>query len=451
MPLLTSEWFARRIRFLDHYGQGPAATTSSCSDRSTCDVSVAKGCVQAQHWGVNPQVLFGLDRLCADPSRAHGVRRAGLVTNDAARLASDPTRRSREVLRNALRDAGIALVRLFGPEHGLSGIAADGAPVPDDIDPVTGIPIVSLYGARMRPSSESLRDLDALFFDIPDVGARFYTYSWTLYHVMAACAAVSVPLIVLDRPNPLGGDLTAAEGPVLDMAYRSFIGEDTIPIRHQLTLGELARLWQRERFPAATLRVIPCEGWTRAMHWPDTGLPWVPTSPAMPSVESVQLYPGLCLFEATNMSVGRGTATPFQLVGAPWLDHVAVARDLSRHAPHGAEFEAADFTPTNGPHAAERCHGVRVRVTEAHVVRPVALGLLLMAAIANTHGGQFQWATYPTAANPGGHGHFERLLGRGDLRGAFDATPGAIDSDVVRAWTTTGDWSERVREVLCYV
>ena len=215
--------------------------------RSTCVLRVAKGRVQAQHWGVNLLMRFGLDRLCAEPSLAAGAKRVGLVTNDAARLASDPTRRSRDALREVLRDAGIALVRLFGPEHGLSGAAADGTPVPDEIDPLTGIPVVSLYGARMRPTPESLRDLDVVLVDMPDVGARFYTYTWTLYHVMAACAEASVPLIVLDRPNPLGGDLTAAEGPVLDMAYRSFIGEDTIPIRHQLTLGELARLWQRER------------------------------------------------------------------------------------------------------------------------------------------------------------------------------------------------------------
>ena len=400
-------------------------------------------------------VRFGVDCLCADLSLAGDARRAGLVTNDAARLAGDPARRSREALRDALREDGRSLVRLFGPEHGLSGTAADGAPVGDATDPLTGLPVVSLYGERMRPAPASLHDLDAVFFDIPDVGARFYTYTWTLYHVLAACEAASVPLVVLDRPNPLGGDLSAAEGPVLDMAYRSFVGEDAIPVRHQLTLGELARLWHRERFPAATLRVIRCEGWTRAMDWPDTGLPWLPTSPAMPSVASARLYPGLCLFEATNLSVGRGTDTPFQMVGAPWLDAAVVMRFLAhrtaRDALPGVAFEAVVFTPVSGPHAAEACRGVRVRVTDATVARPVALGLRLMAAIAATHRGSFQWATYPTAANPDGHGHFERLLGRGDVRGVIDTAPDAVDAAMVNGWTTIGDWRERVRGELCYL
>ena len=255
---------------------------------------------------------FGIDSLCADPSLVRGVRRAGLVTNDAARLAIDAGRPSREALRDTLREAGGALVRLFGPEHGLTGTVADGASVHDGSDALTGLPVVSLYGERMRPTPQSLRDLDALFFDIPDVGARFYTYTWTLYHAIAACAHAQVPIIVLDRPNPLGGDMTAAEGPMLDMAHRSFVGEDCIPIRHQLTLGELARLWQRERFPAASIRVVPCSGWTRVMRWSDTGLPWIPTSPAMSSFESAETYPGLCLFEATNLSVGRGTDYPFR-------------------------------------------------------------------------------------------------------------------------------------------
>ena len=399
---------------------------------------------------MNTPVRFGIDCLCADPSLVQGIERAALVTNDAARLASDHTRRSREALRDTLTDAGGALVRLFGPEHGLTATAADGAPVSDDRDALTGIPIVSLYGERMRPPRESLRDLDALFFDIPDVGARFYTYTWTLYHAMAACAEASVPLIVLDRPNPLGGDLTAAEGPVLDMAHRSFIGEDRIPIRHQLTLGELARLWERERYPEASLRVIACTGWTRAMRWPDTGLPWVQTSPAMPTFESVQCYPGLCLFEATNLSVGRGTDEPFQVVGAPWLDPDAVIRDLERHQVRGVELEATAFTPRLNPHAGVACPGVRVRVNEPAEVRPVAVGLLLMAAIAKTHHRHFEWATYPTAANPGGLGHFERLLGRGDVRAVLDATPDAIDARTINAWTTIGDWNERVQEVLCY-
>ncbi|MDP1891369.1 MAG: DUF1343 domain-containing protein, partial [Gemmatimonadaceae bacterium] len=232
-----------------------------------------------------PPVSFGVDRLIADPSLLGGAARVGLVTNDAARLASDAGRHARA----ALMAAGVPIVRLFGPEHGLTAAADDGAAVADGTDPLTRLPVVSLYGDRMRPDAESLSDLDAVLFDIPDVGVRFYTYTWTLYHLLAACVHTATRVVVLDRPNPLGGDLQSAAGPVLDLACRSFLGEDAIPIRHQLTLGELARLWQRDHFPTVRLDVIACDGWTRTMRWPDTRLPWVPTSPAMPSFESAQL------------------------------------------------------------------------------------------------------------------------------------------------------------------
>ncbi len=391
-------------------------------------------------------IHFGSDRLVADPSLLGGAQRVGLVTNDAARLATDVNSRSRV----ALIDAGVPIVRLFGPEHGLTAAAADGAAVSDGADGLTGLPVVSLYGERTRPDAESLHDLDAVLFDVPDVGARFYTYTWTLFHMMAACAEGGVPVTVLDRPNPLGGDLAHAEGPVLDVACRSFVGEDAIPIRHQLTLGELARVWRRERFTDLELRVITCNGWTRALTWPRTGLPWVPTSPAMPSVESAALYPGLCLFEATNLSVGRGTDAPFQQVGAPWLDVSAVLADLARRIPKGVEFSEVVFVPGSGPYIAEPCRGIRVRVTDDAVMRPVALGLLLMAAIVSTHRLRFQWAKYPTAANPGGDGHFERLIGRRDIRRHFDATSFGIDAEMVSEWTGVGDWGERVGDSLCY-
>lgn len=389
---------------------------------------------------------FGVDRLTADPSLLGGAQRLGLVTNDAARLAGDVGTRSRV----ALIEAGVPIVRLFSPEHGLSAAAGDGSAVADGSDPLTGMPVVSLYGERMRPDAESLHALGAVLFDIPDIGARFYTYTWTLFHVMAACAEGGVPVVVLDRPNPLGGDLAFAEGPVLDLACRSFVGEDAIPVRHQLTLGEMARVWRRERFTDLDLRVIACDGWTRAMRWSDIGLPWVPASPAMPSFDSAQLYPGLCLFEATNLSVGRGTDAPFQQVGAPWLDVPAVLADLSRRIPKGVEFSEVTFVPGSGPYIAEPCRGVRVRVTDAAALRPVALGLLLMAAIVSTHRLRFQWARYPTAANPGGEGHFERLIGRLDIRRRFDASSFDIDAKVVRDWTSVGDWAERVGPALCY-
>jgi len=413
---------------------------------------------------------FGVDRLCAEPTRLQALwraqadappntqtnaptttmRRVGLVTNDAARLATDPSRRSRVALREALPAAGVALVRLFGPEHGLQATAPDGAPVRDDVDAVTGLPVVSLYGERMRPTADSLRDLDAVLFDIPDVGARFYTYTWTLYHVMAACAEAGVPLVVLDRPNPLGGELLKAEGPVLREECRSFVGEDAIPVRHALTLGELARLWQRERFPDSALHVIACDGYTRAMPWPDTGCAWVPTSPSMPSYASAACYPGTCLFEATNLSVGRGTDTPFQVVGAPWMDAPAVAHDVAGRTHGAVACTPVIFTPMLAPHANAPCHGVRIAPADALGMGPVALGLLLLASVMTVHRAAFAWAAYPTAANPSGHGHLARLVGRADLQPWFDREAEHIDLARVREWTRIDDWAARVQPALLY-
>lgn len=391
-------------------------------------------------------IRFGVDRLVADPDLLGGAKRVGLVTNDAARMAADPAR----LARVALREAGVPITRLFGPEHGLNVQSADGVHVDDGIDTMTGLPIISLYGERYCPSPAVMRDLDVVLFDIPNVGARFYTYTWTLYHMMAACTAALVPIIVLDRPNPLGGDLSLAEGPVLDLAVRSFVGEDAIPIRHQLTNGELATLWQREQFAGVRLDVLSCDGWTRAMQWPDLQLPWVPTSPAMPSFESAQLYPGTCLFEATNLSVGRGTDIPFQQIGAPWLDVPAVLSDLARRVPKGVEFSEVTFVTGLAPYAGELCHGIKITVTSASALRPVALGLLLMAAVASTHRLRFQWARYPTVANPSGEEHFERLVGRRGIRPHLDRSPQGVDAALVRRWTDTGDWSARVGTALLY-
>jgi len=401
-------------------------------------------------------VRFGVDRAVADPSliaRAAGlprVARVGLVTNEAARLASDPTRRS----RLALRDAGVPLVRLFSPEHGLSAAGDDGAPMHDGVDAATGLPIVSLYGERFAPPDESLADLDVVVFDVPDVGARFYTYLWTLSHVLEACARMGTPLVVLDRPNPLGGELSTAEGPLLDEATcASFVGRWDIPVRHALTLGEMATHWGHSRVAEAQVGVVRCEGWQRDMPWPACGLPWVPTSPAMPSYESARLYPGLCLFEGTNLSVGRGTATPFQLVAAPWLQPHRVIEALEGALPRVVRLSADQVMPSQGPYAATTCAAIRAALgddDDARLVRPVALALQLMAAIARTHRGAFAWATYPTAANPTGGDHFARLVGTRTIAPVIDAHAAPMDAATLEAWTAVGDWATRVAPALLY-
>lgn len=374
------------------------------------------------------QVRFGVDCLMQNPGRARGAR-MGLLTNDAARLAAEAKTHSRV----GLLGAGVPLTLLLSPEHGLHAVAADGSPVRDGRDPLTGLPVLSLYGDRFAPPAEVLRELDLVLVDLPDVGARFYTYAWSMTHVLDACAASDVPVMVLDRPNPLGGRPEDAEGPLLDLEFSSFIGRLDIPIRHSLTLGELARLWQRERVPTLALDVVPCEGWSREDQWPDTALPWVPTSPAMPSFASALLYPGLCLFEATNVGIDRFGPAPFQCIEAPWLDAPGIARACAE--------ESASMGV--GLHADE--HRVRLEVHYRRRVRPVQLGVSLLLAVAAHHVAEFRWATYPTAANPSGADHLERLFGTRELRAA--ATRGVQVAE--RALTPTG-WVERMRAVMLY-
>jgi uncharacterized protein YbbC (DUF1343 family) len=390
------------------------------------------------------RVRFGIDELLATPDRPRGP--LGLVTNDAARPGGDPGTPG----RLALLRAGFPVARLFTPEHGLGADAPDGAPVPHSTDSLTRLPVTSLYGENPRPAPESLGDLQAVLFDLPDVGARFYTYIWTLSHVMEACAEAGVPLLVLDRPNPLGGVMAAVEGPVLDVdSFGSFVGRSPIPIRHSLTSGELARFWKKAWKLDLDLRIVPCQGWRRSVHWPDTGLPFIPTSPSMPTYESALLYPGLCLLEATNLSVGRGTHKPFRQVGAPWLLADETTRAINELDLPGVRAAPCTFTPALDPYAGQRCGGVLMEITDPEALRPVALGLHLLSVLIRTHPGEFRWTSYPTAANPTGEGHFERLVGRAGIREVLEASPpnlaGRID-----AWTSAPGWQERVEDMLLY-
>lgn len=387
---------------------------------------------------------FGVDQLTVEFALAG--HRFGLLTNDAARTARDAARPGRV----ALQQAGINLVRLFAPEHGLEANARDGAAVADGVDHLTGLPVMSLYGERLRPAPEDLADLDAVILDLPDIGARFYTYLWTMSFMLEACAEAGVRLIVLDRPNPLGGDLAAAEGPILEVENcSSFVGRASIPIRHSLTMGELARLLNGEWHLNAKLEVIPCAGWKRSMRWPDTGLPFVPTSPAISSFESALLYPGLCLFEATNLSVGRGTELPFQIVGAPWLDAQSVAEDFNSRRVRGLVAEEFAVTPSQNPFAGTDCRGVRLHITDEKCARPVKAGLHLLAAVIRRHRCHFQWANYHTVANPGGEGHFERLIGRIGIREVLEESPSDLDQRIPR-WTSATGWAERAKDWLLY-
>jgi uncharacterized protein YbbC (DUF1343 family) len=391
-------------------------------------------------------VRFGADRLAADPALLGPVRRVGLATNDAARTSHDADCRSRA----ALKSAGVPLVRLFSPEHGISAGADDGAAVHDTADALTGLPVTSLYGDRFAPSAAALADIDAVLFDVPDVGARFYTYAWTLTHLIDACADAGIPTWVLDRPNPLGGGIDTVEGPILEPAHASFLGRHTVPVRHALTMGELALLWQRERRADADVRVVKCEGWQRSHAWRQTGLPWVPTSPAIGDSNAALLYAGLVVFEATNVSVARGSSRSFRAIGAPWLETGALMERLRARQHPGLAFHAGSFTPASGPHAGEACSALCIDVVEPDLVRPVASGLACLSDVAAVHGSTFAWRGYSTAANPSGAGHLERLLGSGRIADAITRHPELATDAVIAEWVAAPGWDERWRAVLQY-
>ena len=340
-----------------------------------------------------PAVQTGAQRLVDGGFAELEGLRVGLVTNHTARV--DTADGGPAHLIDRLHAApGVTVAALFGPEHGLRGTAEAGAGVAGGRDATTGAPVYSLYGRSKKPTPRQLRGLDALVFDMQDVGARFYTYVSTMGYAMQAAARAGLPFVVLDRPNPIGDRV---EGWVMEPAHESFVGLYPIPVTHGLTVGELARMIQAEGWLPGLrdldLRVVEMTGYRRGMPWEATGLPWVPPSPNVPDVETARVYPGAALFEGTTASEGRGTRTPFVTVGAPWVDGPALAADLGGAELDGAplpgvRFEAAEFVPVDLPGQAtdpkwegEAVQGVRLVVTDPAAFRPVATGVYLVEAV----------------------------------------------------------------------
>ncbi len=325
------------------------------------------------------QVLCGADRIGEYAALFRG-KRLGLVTNPSGVL--------RDLSATADKLArGFRLTALYAPEHGVRGDQQDGQSVAPYTDFATGVPVYSIYGENRAPRPADLRDIDLLVFDIQDVGSRYYTYLYSLTNCMQACARQGIPVVVLDRPNPTGG--FAPEGTALQDGCRSFIGMYDIPQRYALTCGELARLLNRRFHLGAKLEVVPLAGWRREMLWQDTGLPWINPSPNIASPDAALLYNGTCLFEGTNLSEGRGTTRPFELIGAPWLDARAFAAALEAQNCPGVRFRPASFIPMFHKHAGQLCHGVQVHVTDARAVRPVALGAAMVLTAQAQSGAQF--------------------------------------------------------------
>lgn len=388
---------------------------------------------------------YGIDHLLQQPEQLDRKARWGLVTNDAARTQTGALGRA------ALQKAGWRLHCLFAPEHGLSATNPDGHAQPHRSDPVTGLPVYSLYGPTFAPTLGKLTELDGLLFDLPDAGVRFYTYLWTLSYVMEACQEAQKLLVVLDRPNPLSGDLSLVEGPMLDeVRLSSFIGRWRMPVRHGLTLGELARFWRAERDLASLdLTVIPCRDWRRDQYLTDTDLPFYPPSPALNRPETLLTYPALCFLEGANISEGRGTSLSFRQFGAPWLAGDRLAVVLNDFGFPGVSFRPCSFRPKSGRYTGKVCRGVRLEVKDRGAFRPVRTGIGLLALLKRQYSETLQWATYPTHANPSGEHHLDLLLGNADIRLLLEQSPRAV-LDRLEMLTAAPGWAEQVEAFLLY-
>ncbi|MBT2689280.1 DUF1343 domain-containing protein [Bacillus sp. ISL-47] len=359
--------------------------------------------------GKDKKFELGVEVLLNEQKHLIEGKRVGLITN--------PTGVDQEL--NSIvdllhKDPDVELTALYGPEHGVRGSAQAGEYVEYYIDEKTGLPVYSLYGQTKKPTPEMLENVDVLLFDIQDVGTRFYTYIYTMAYAMEAAKENNIPFIVLDRPNPQGG--AKVEGPVLDMKYSSFVGNYAIPLRHGMTVGELAKLFNKEFGIGADLTVVEMNGWKRNMYYDDTKLPFVMPSPNMPTLETALVYPGAALIEGTNVSEGRGTTKPFELIGAPFIN----ADDLSAHLNNlklpGVTFRAASFTPFFSKHSGKLSHGIQIHITNRNSFKPVETGIHIVKSIHDMYPEDFQFR----AENSAGISFFDNLMGNGWVREAIE-------------------------------
>lgn len=334
-------------------------------------------------------VLTGLDLvLKLWPKNLRGAR-AGLVAHPAS--VSRGFEHAVDIFR---RSKKFRLTALFGPQHGIYGQTQDNMVEWEGFrDPASGLPVYSLYGRTRKPRPEMLADIDALVFDLQDVGSRYYTFIWTMDLCMQACREAGKTFVVLDRPNPIGGHIT--EGPVLDPAYASFVGLKPLPIRHGMTIAEIGNYLHQAYYPGMDFRIIPMQGWKRTMWFDQTKLPWVLPSPNMPTLDAALVYPGMCLFEATNVSEGRGATRPFEIFGAPFIHSETLVKALREFKLPGVVFRPLSFQPTFQKHANILCGGAQIHVTDREKFKPFKTGVAVLKAIHNTWPRDFKWKEPP--------------------------------------------------------
>ncbi len=375
----------------------------------------------------NKTIELGVEVLLSEYKDILKGKNVGLITN--------PTGVDQElnhIVDLLYNDPEINLVALYGPEHGVRGDAQAGSYVEFYIDETTGLPVYSLYGKTKKPTPEMLEDIDVLLFDIQDVGARFYTYIYTMAYAMESAQENGIEIVILDRPNPLGG--LTVEGPVLEKGYETFVGLYPIPTRHGMTVGELAYYFNEEFEINADLTVIPMKNWKRSMFYKDTNLEFVLPSPNMPTEETVQVYPGLAIFEGTNMSEGRGTTKPFELIGAPFVNSTELAAELNKLNLSGVRFRAASFTPNISKHKGQLCHGVQIHITDPTSFNAITTGLSMVKTLNEMYPNDFEMTNF-----------FDSLMGNGWVR--QEILKGSLSIGEIEAkWQASLNEFKKIRE-----
>ncbi|WP_396020270.1 exo-beta-N-acetylmuramidase NamZ domain-containing protein [Bacillus sp. ISL-34] len=374
------------------------------------------------------KVSPGIEVLLKEEKNVLSGKKVGLITNPTG-IDSKLT----SIVDLLHDDPDINLTALFGPEHGVRGDAQAGASVEYYIDEKTGLPVYSLYGKTKKPTPEMLKDVEVLVFDIQDVGTRYYTYIYTMAYAMEAAKENDIPFIVLDRPNPQGGE--SVDGPVLEPEFSSFVGLYPIPLKHGMTVGELATLFNKEFKIGADLKVIKMKGWKRDMDYDDTGLPFVLPSPNMPAVSTTFVYPATGLIEGTNVSEGRGTTKPFELIGAPYINSDELAGKLNALRLPGVKFRAASFTPTFSKHAGKLSHGVEIYITDREEFKAVPTGLHIIKTIQDLYPGDFEFLA---AKN------FNLLIGNGWVMSRIEE--GSSVNEIMKEYQAKQDAFKKVRK-----
>ncbi|WP_434011179.1 exo-beta-N-acetylmuramidase NamZ family protein [Peribacillus simplex] len=374
------------------------------------------------------KVSPGIEVLLKEEKDVLSGKKVGLITNPTG-IDSKLT----SIVDLLNDDPDINLTALFGPEHGVRGDAQAGASVEYYIDEKTGLPVYSLYGKTKKPTPEMLKDVEVLVFDIQDVGTRYYTYIYTMAYAMEAAKENDIPFIVLDRPNPQGGE--SVDGPVLEPEFSSFVGLYPIPLKHGMTVGELATLFNKEFKIGADLKVIKMKGWKRDMDYDETGLPFVLPSPNMPTVSTTFVYPATGLIEGTNVSEGRGTTKPFELIGAPYINSDELAGKLNALRLPGVKFRAASFTPTFSKHAGKLSHGVEIYITDREEFKAVPTGLHIIKTIQDLYPTDFEFLA---AKN------FNLLIGNGWVMSRIEE--GSSVNEIMKEYQAKQDAFKKVRK-----